>query len=83
MAKWIKSPIGVRCQSITGEWYETDGHECSNCGSSGWDPRSITQMFYCPNCGAKMDRHKDEDTAILYEADGVTEYRRDWRRSNG
>lgn len=40
-----------------GRWGEKN--ECSECGCQPWYERDIHFLYYCPNCGAKMDRGKE------------------------
>ena len=76
MAKWVRSEIDVGIVGYDDKIYRTAGFMCSDCGSEGWYPLDVWAMFFCPNCGAKMDRYKDQDVAILYEKDGKREYHR-------
>lgn len=77
MAKWIRAPFEACMKTYGGEWFGTAAHECSKCGSSGWSPAEISSMHFCPNCGAKMKQDEDGNV-ILYEADGITEYHREY-----
>ena len=51
-----------------GEWIECfedwrqqiAGDECSHCGFQHYGS-SINHYYYCPNCGAKMDKEEDNN----------------------
>lgn len=77
MAKWIRASYDCCTTTYNGEMFATAAHECSNCGSSGWSPHEISSMRFCPNCGERMEQDA-EGHAILYEANGITEYSREY-----
>lgn len=49
---------------VHGKWNRIlrGNYECSRCGCSPYYAESIYTLHYCPNCGAKMDGGKDDDT---------------------
>ena len=52
-----------------GHWEHLYGgqYKCSNCGAwwgSEYADEITNDFYYCPNCGAKMDRKGEEDDGI-------------------
>ena len=49
-AKPVRHGHWINCGYVCGEYY----WECSVCGEGEWRGSTIG-LYYCPNCGAKMD----------------------------
>lgn len=45
---------------VHGKWTKLfyDGFNCNKCGSTFVIMQGRNNMYYCPNCGAKMDREE-------------------------
>lgn len=47
---------------VHGKWTKLsyDGFNCNECGSTFVIMQGRENMHFCPNCGAKMDGHREE-----------------------